>query len=190
MNTLTWGMICDRNDKQCRKKYPRMKLKAHETVKSMEAILALWKEKMQPGNQKHIWVKLGLEASVNMDKILKEHCNDWNLSPPVFEELWKNAVNYVITNAALWKHFQEENRCLFQSGTFKSHWLLHAVKLAKFINPRYTWAYSGESYMHTMKVLMQACLTGRGSLQSVQKFMMRYVNAVTLDLRGMEWRLR
>lgn len=79
---------------------------------------------------------------------------------------------------------------MFQSGTFKSHWLLHAVKLAKFINPRYTWAYSGESYMHTMKVLMQACLTGTGSLQSVQKFMVRYVNAVTLDLRGMEWRLR
>lgn len=78
-----------------------MKLKAHETVKSMEAILALWKEKMQPGNQRHAWVKLGLEASVNMDKILSEHCNDWNLSSSVCEELWKNAVNYVITNAAL-----------------------------------------------------------------------------------------
>lgn len=190
MYTLTLGMFCDVNDKQCRKKYPRMKLKAMETCLSMQAALHIWKKRMAKGNQVHTWVKLGLEASVNMESILKDNEDEWKLSSMDVEKLWKFATQFIICNHALCVHFEREECQLFQKGTFKGHWLLHAVKLSKYINPRKTWAYSGETYMSKMKRLIFACLKGRTPLSSLRKFMDRYVLAMTLDLKGEEWKLR
>ena len=184
------GMFCDPNDKQCRKKYYRMKLKAAETRACLLAFESIWKEKMDRTNDVHIWIKNGLESSAAMDGILEKNKDAWNVPVIEKEQLIALANRYAVCSTVLCKHFERENRKLFQCGTFKSHWLKHAILMSDYLNPRHTWCVAGESYMSVCKQLMFSCLKGRGALASIQKFMQRYVIAVTLQLHRETWRIQ
>lgn len=70
-----------------------------------------------------------------------------SLSTADSDKLLDLGKRYCMLNIALEKHFwRTESRKLFQSQTFKHHWMLHSLALAKGINPRHTWCYSGELY--------------------------------------------
>ena len=176
-------MFVDIQDKQCRKKYPKLKVKAAEAQACNKVFLRMWLQKMDETNRVHIWVRVALQSSVTMDELLKANDSSWHVPSEAYRNLCDAANKYCICVVALENHFQRiEDRKLFQSGTFKQHWLLQAVQLSKYVNPRHTWCYSGESFMSTCKVLMQSCLKGRGLLQSLHKFIQRYNVALTLDL--------
>ena len=184
-------MICDINDKECRKKFPRLKLKAAETQLVLKAFVFLWNQRMNKTNQVHQWVKIALEATAGMDAILKSHEDDWHLTTEKANDMLILSHLFLTCNTALCAHFQqEENRKLFQCGTFKAHWLQHSVMMSGHISPRRVWCYSGETYLSFCKQLMHSCLKGRGSLQSLQMVMERYVIALTLDLKRSSWRIR
>lgn len=125
-----------------------------------------------------------------MDGILENNKDAWNVPVSEKQELVALANRYAICTAALRNHFEKETRKLFQSGTFKSNWLKHAILMSDSLNPRHTWCFSGESYMSVCKQLMFSCLKGRGALASSQKFMYRYVIAVTLQLNQGTWRIK
>ena len=188
LQNLTIGMVCDPNDKQCRNKFPRLKAKAAEASRCVIALDHLWQQKMDKENPAHIWIKLALEGSRIMDEIVKKHSEEWCIPGPEAERLWKASSQYFVCNSALQNHFQKEGKKLFQAGTFKFHWLLHSSKLAAHINPCRLWCYSGESYMHVCKVLMQSCLKGRGALSALHLFMTRYNIAMSMELNK-TWRL-
>ena len=183
-------MFCDVNDKQCRKKYPKLKVKAAESVACIVAFLHLWQQKMDHTNKAHVWIKLSLQASADMDIILKRHSAEWKLTPEVHSDFMTCTKTYAVCMVALQNHYwNQENRKLFQADTFKGHWMLHSAELAQYINPRWTWCYSGESFMSSCKVLMQACLKGRGMLSSLHKFVERYNIALSMDLAE-SWQLK
>ena len=183
-------MFCDPNDKQCRKKYSRMKLKAAETRACLQAFASIWKEKMDCTNDVHIWIKNGLESSAAMDNILERSKDAWTVSLIEKEHLIELANTYAVCTTVLNNHFNSQNRKLFQCGTFKAHWLKHAILMSDYLNPRHTWCFSGETYMSVCKQLMFSCLKGRGALASIQKFMQRYVIAVTLQMNQETWRIK
>ena len=190
MNNLTLGMLCDINDKHCHKKFPKMKLKAAEATACVEAFLFLWKRKMDPTNKTHIWIKLALQASANMDAILEANSSEWKLSAGEYRKFLEYTKTYSVCTLALQQYFWDnECRRLFQSGTFKGHWLLHIAQLSQYVHPRLLWCYSGESFMSTCKTLMQACLKGRSSLSSLRKFIERYNIALSMDLANV-WHLK
>ena len=183
-------MFINVNDKQCKKHFPRLKTKASETKACLQAYVSLWRSKMDPNDTVHLWVQYALGASWNLEVLLKDCHDEWRLTPAQSVELWSQAKKYIVCNTALCAHFEKEGRQLFQTGTFKAHWMLHAVKLSIFINPRHTMCYSGESFMSVCKTLMRSCLKGRGVLQSMQKFMDRYIIALSLDMQKNSWQLR
>lgn len=181
---LTLGMFCDKNDKGCSKKFPKMKIKAAESASCLPALLDVWLRAMSPDRQEHVWIQLCLKAACQIEHILSTHADSWRLPAPIAEQLVKAGQQYLVFNNALQKWFEtKRGKKLFQGATFKHHWLLHSLQLAKCIHPAKIWCYSGESFMSTCKVLMLSCLKGRGQLSSMQMFMERYACALSRDVK-------
>ena len=87
---------------------------------------------MNPSEESHIWIKLGLEATCKMEELLRESKEEWNLSPQECDDLWSSAIQFMACNSALEKHFAKGGQCLFKHNTFKHHWLLHSCRQAGF----------------------------------------------------------
>ena len=103
-------MFCDVNDKQCRKKYPKLKVKAAESVACIVAFLHLWQQKMDHTNKAHVWIKLSLQASADMDIILKRHSAEWKLTPEVHSDFMTCTKTYSVCMVALQNHYwNQEN---------------------------------------------------------------------------------
>ena len=187
-------MVIDPNEKSAKKKFPKLKAKAHETAVSVFAFSQIWKEKMKQNDRVHQWIHLCLSSSCRMDEILRNHKDEWKIPASEAEELWRVSLTMMTCNYALRTHYAALGKCLFQADTFKHHWLLHSVKLAKYINPVHVNCYSGETFMSTMKTLMHAQLAGRRSLSSMTVFMERYVRALTFETVNLNprktWKLK
>lgn len=184
LHNLTLGMFCDKNDKACRHHFPKMKLKAAECVSCLPAVLDVWSRTMSAHRQEHVWVQLCLKAACQINDIISQYKESWLLPPLVAARLWECGRQYVVLNTALQKWYEtNQGKKMFQSQTFKHHWMLHSLQLAKYINPAHVWCYSGESFMSNCKVLMLACLKGRGQLSSMQMFMGRYACALSRELK-------
>ena len=82
-------------------------------------------------------------------------------------------------NHTLHKFFANSGKCLFKCDAFKHHWLVHAVRLSRFINPLHLSCYRGESFAHTMKTLMHSQVVSRKPLSSMTSFTPRYCLALT-----------
>lgn len=128
-----------------------------------------------------------------MEDILKEHQHFYALPEPASKELVECLTNYqtilVALENAYWK---QKGLKLFQSGTFKGHWLLHGVAESNHCHPLHLSCYSGESFMHTCKQLMQSCLIGRNALSSCRIFLQRYAKARSYEMlkHNSIWRLK
>ena len=62
---------------------------------------------MNPSDEMHIWVKNGLEASLKMEQMLRDHKYEWSLGPTAALELWKAAEKFHICNTALRSYFEK-----------------------------------------------------------------------------------
>ncbi len=97
------------------------------------------------------------------------------LPEPASAKLATMAREYNTLTVALQSHFRGKGLCLFQTGTYKSHWLYHSFLESNSISPRQVWCYSGEDFMSKMKVLMHHCLICRSALSSLRFFLQRYM---------------
>lgn len=180
---LTTGMFMDPQDKQCRKKFPKLKVKAAEATSCLKAALHVWKLHLDQEQQADVWVKLLLESAVAIDDMIRQSTDEWSLCSEDGEKLLDMGKRYCMLNVALERHFwNTDSRKLFQSGTFKHHWMLHALQLARHISPKRTWCYSGETYMSSCKTLLKSCLKGRGPLAALHSFMDKYVLALSREV--------
>lgn len=187
-------MIVNPSKSSCKQQYPRLKAKAFETKVTLAAAKFVWQCESSPNDdQKHHWIQLCLDASCRMEDILKEHQHFYALPEPASKELVECLTNYqtilVALENAYWK---QKGLKLFQSGTFKGHWLLHGVAESNHCNPLHLSCYSGESFMHTCKQLMQSCLIGRNALSSCRIFLQRYAKARSYEMlkHNSIWRLK
>lgn len=187
-------MIVNPSKSSSKQQYPRLKAKAFETKVTLAAAKFVWQCESSPNDdQKHHWIQLCLDASCRMEDILKEHQHFYALPEPASKELVECLTNYqtilVALENAYWK---QKGLKLFQSGTFKGHWLLHGVAESNHCNPLHLSCYSGESFMHTCKQLMQSCLIGRNALSSCRIFLQRYAKARSYEMlkHNSIWRLK
>ena len=185
-------MIVNPAKSSCKQVYPRLKAKAFETKLTLEAAKWLWRSESYPNDQSHKWIQLGLDASCRMEDILKENQHMYALPESASKELAECLTKYLTLHVALESHYSKQGLKLFQSGTFKGHWLLHGVAESIHCNPLHLSCYSGESFMHTCKQLMQSCLVGRNALSSCRIFLERYAKARSYELlKHMSvWRLK
>lgn len=179
-------------DKAARKFFPRLKSKAYETKVTLPAVMQLWRRTMNGNNTQHQWVLLGLELSDRMEHILAEHSQAPALPVEAHSELLLCMKNHAAITVALQDFFGRQGQKLFQAGTFKQHWLLHAAQEACHVNPLHVHCYSGESFMSNCKQLLQRCLYGRNSASSIRAFIRRYTQALSLECSALnsQWRLR
>ena len=111
-------------------------MKAAEAQACNKVFLRMWPQKMDETNRVHIWVRVALQSSVTMDELLKANDSSWHVPSEAYRNLCDAANKYCICVVALENHFQRiEDRKLFQSGTFKQHWLLHAVQIEQVREP-------------------------------------------------------
>ena len=87
---------------------------------------------------------------------------------------------YVRVFAALAKTYMERGQLLFDL-TIKSHYMVHVMQQAQWLNPRLSWTFSGEDLMHTMKILAQSCVRGTKASKVAAKMLSKY--RTTLELR-------
>ena len=69
--------------------------------------------------------------------------------------------------------------------TAKLHLLCHISSMAKYINPRIYWCWSGEDYMRKMQKLVQSALHGTRNVDVVSKTLEKYCYALDYDLEHM-----
>jgi len=175
------GMIIDPGDKNAKKSYPKLKAKAYETKVCVFAFMHVWQNRMNPNNGIHQWINIALKNSLQMDELCEKYSNAWKLPLQDANLLIDSCCKYLTCKMALQDFFAQQGKCLFKSDTFKHHWLMHAVRLGRFINPWHLSCYAGESFMSTMKTLMHSQLQGRKAFSSMTTFMHRYCLALTYE---------
>ena len=116
---MTLGMFVDIQDKQCRKRYPKLKVKAAEAQACNKVFLRMWLQKMDETNRVHIWVRVALQSSVTMDELLKANDSSWHVPPEAYRNLCDAANKYCICVVALENHFQIISNALKIANCFK-----------------------------------------------------------------------
>ena len=93
----------------------------------------------------------------------------------------KDAFEFCLVETALGEHFHPLHLAIFHF-TIKSHYLLHIGMIARYINPRLGWCYSGEDMMGKIKHLVQHTYDGTPPHVLVNKTMKKYAYGLGFDL--------
>ena len=70
--------------------------------------------------------------------------------------------------------------------TIKTHWTLHCAIEAAFLNPRYSWNFTGEDFMMKCRDLHSSCCKGNDAAGSANKFAVKYCYALENMFKLME----
>ena len=89
--------------------------------------------------------------------------------------------------AANWYNKSEEGGQLTVFDvTIKTHMSLHGGLRSGHLNPRRTYNYIGEDFMHKTKTLMESCVPGNSAAASTLKHMEKYCTALDISLQQIE----
>ena len=116
----------------------------------------------------HRQIELALRMSARLDKILSDNATA-NILPPVQRrEFSQCAWVFLACQTSAARHFIRQGSLLFDV-TVKSHHLGHWALQVAYINPRKGWCYSGEAFMHKMKLLGASSVKGNNPAQAAIK---------------------
>jgi hypothetical protein len=136
--------------------YPKLKGKASEVRHLNFALDSIWEDAMDENDELHVLVKVALNASTRMERILDDNADQYKLPPIAADAFAEATLTYV----------QAQNRLANWGGsrlfnlTMKHHYLVHIAARAKFLNPRLGWCFLGEDFMGHMRELAASCLAG------------------------------
>ena len=141
------------------KKKPRVKGSASEAKSLLEPVLNVWTNLMDSTSMMHLQVRAALTAAVHMDSLL-EDCppllGDGHFTLPADEaRAFREATSVFLDCFAALQ--LSDRRFNF---TIKAHHLSHTALRCTDLNPRCSWCYMGEDYMHVVKGLVQSCCRG------------------------------
>jgi len=149
------------NVKAPKQKMPCLKGKAAEVRSLGPALLDACQFLMDAGDPLHAQVMAGLQMSIKMETILDEHAGEWKLPGRAADDYLEACYNYLAFFTSLANTYQKAPyKFKLFNVTIKAHYLLHSAMMARFLNPRLTWCYSAEDYMHCCKILGQSCVKG------------------------------
>lgn len=171
--------------------FPRLKGRAGETKALVPALLHAWEELMGTGTVQLQQVRAALQCSALMDRVLGEYPPSVPTLPPEAAQRFATAIwTFLACQNALCRHFVEgQGRKLF-SITIKSHMLAHLALRAQVGNPRSSWCYTGEDWMHHLRRLASSSSRGTSERQLSSKIMDKYRWGVhfQLESRASFWR--
>ena len=123
-------------------------------------MLAVWTRIMQPDDPTHQRIRLALTASAKMDEVLDDHAPSagYFTLPTEAAATFREATSvFLCSFRALDIEFKLSKRF---NWTIKAHYLGHIALRCSDLNPRCSWNYMPEDYMHKIKTLVQSCCRG------------------------------
>lgn len=169
---------------------PKLKGKAAEVRDLGHALHHVFKLHMNTALQLHRRIELCMRLGAHLDDILAEHPDCFVLPPLVAADFVSSGFMHLELFMQLREHFQIEAYPLFQL-TSKGHYVMHSCLLARFLNPRLAWCYSGEDFMGKVRHLALSCSKGCQPWQVSNKMLQKYIVALHLTLtdpRAWLWR--
>ncbi|CAE7627572.1 unnamed protein product [Symbiodinium microadriaticum] len=181
INSLTQTMVlADPQDVHCRRGYPRLKAKAAETKGVIAALASICQQHLQHDNVEQEQIALAVNFSRDLDE-MADGIQGWKPTKDVADRMMLTAVCLFQCMTCLNKSFLSQGHLAFQL-TFKTHWFLHGLQLARHLSPKLTSTYSGEDYMSKCKGLLKTCTRSRSMLTSLHRFMQQYSDAMSIEL--------
>lgn len=175
--------------------FPKLKGRAAEVKHLVPALAHVWRTYMSPARgepdaaaQAH--VHQALLHSARMDEILDQFPDDDVLPRDAADEFIEASWGYAQCQNRVATYYNGTLGLMIFDVTIKTHYTLHAAMVARFLNPRKSWNYAGEDFMHKVKVLMQACVIGNTVTACIVRFESRYSYALHLLLTEFELGLR
>ena len=144
--------------------FPRLKGKAAEVKWFVQALAIAAKTFLDKNKKEEQWMMAGLDASVTIEKILKDNKDTIVLSKQDAAEFLKATYTFNLLVTALAQHFHPKGVNLF-NYTIKNHYLIHAGLQAQHLNPRKGWCYAGEDFMQKIRRLWQSSCHGASPLK-------------------------
>ena len=142
-----------------KKKGPKLRGKACEVKSFGSVLLALWQKYMKSSIQIHQQIAMMLKLNCRMESLINEHKDEVTFPDASADDFRDSAFAMCALQQTIANHFAEDGNNLF-STTSKNHMLLHIAMMARHINPRLTWCFTGEDMMHKCQVLIKACVHG------------------------------
>ena len=161
--------------------FPKLKGTASAIRFFIKPLMATFVRFMNPANDMHRMVHLGLKLSNNIEEVLGENSREFKLPPDAHEKFKSLVWGFVNVVVNLGNRCHTEGLMLF-NFTVKFHYLLHIALYSRYINPLTVWCYGGESFMQVAKKLTIACHRGRTPKNVVHSVMTRYAQMLGYQL--------
>ena len=151
--------------------FPKMRGRAADIASLAKPLLDLWTEKMNPGDEQHIRVKLFLKLNWELKEVLETFSPTYGhmaIPEAQYNKVFGAGLTMAQLHNQLSEHFDAEDIKIF-NVTSKMHFALHSLQYSKFIHPFLVWCYKGESTMHRAQTLWKSCLAGSKHWQASKK---------------------
>ena len=134
------------------------KIRAAQSRHLVPCLLGAFKRHYDKKVTAQRWMLMALERSAEFDEILDVHADEYKLPGDAAARLLEVTREYLQLVSALRNHFG--SRLQLFHVTAKSHYLIHVAMLAKYMNPRLCWCYSGEDFVGRIKQVIASCQHG------------------------------
>jgi len=161
--------------------YPKLKGTAAEIRHLGEVLFDIWLASMDPNDELHVLVKLALEASCTMERIINKHYDEYKIPDPDAQALLDASLQYCQAQSRL----SNFNGLQIMNITMKLHYIVHACSRAKYLHPRFGWCFRGEDFMGTIRTVAAACLHGTPKQLVSKKIGKRMCRAMHFQMTGL-----
>ena len=121
-----------------------------------------------------------------MDEVLDAYPDTDLLPKKETNEFVGASWNYARCQNAVASYYNIHEQLKIFDVTIKTHWTLHCALQGKFLNPRKSWNFAGEDFMHKCRLLHKTCCVGNNALQSTNKFGQKYCYALSILFQRLE----
>ena len=154
--------------------FPNLKGRANDLRHFGAPLLAVWKRFMDSRNKIHRFVKLLLEASVEIERLVDKNIGGHRYPRADAKRFEDMCFQYASSTTALANFYHPRNIWLFHY-TIKFHYLLHIGQTSGQDSPSQGWCYQGEDFMQKTKTLVQSSCRGSPAEVVANKVLAKYI---------------
>ena len=156
---------------------PKLRGKGSEIKALIPIVLNLWERFYNKNITVHRQVLAMLRLNCKLERLMDEHRLQDSFPHTAAADFKATAGAMCHLQCLLFDHFAasgDEGVPRLFIITAKNHCLQHICSQAGAINPRKTWCFAGEDYMHVAKVLCQNCTFGVKPIAAPAKMVEHY----------------